>query len=41
MSEEKLIGLVVAPGVTEKLAQSLINDIPNILSEQDLSLIHI
>lgn len=35
MSEEKLIGLVVAPGVTEKLAQSLINDIPNILSEQD------
>ena len=35
MSEEKLIGLVVAPGVTEKLAQSLIDDIPNILSEQD------
>ena len=35
MSEEKIIGLVVAPGVTEKLAQSLINDIPNILSEQD------
>lgn len=35
MSEEKLIGLVVAPGVTEKLAQSLINEIPNILSEQD------
>ena len=25
----------MAPGVTEKLAQSLINDIPNILSEQD------
>ncbi|WP_145419982.1 5,10-methylene-tetrahydrofolate dehydrogenase [Staphylococcus hominis] len=35
MSEEKTIGLVVAPGVTEKLAQSLIDDIPNILSEQD------
>ena len=35
MSEEKIIGLVVAPGVTEKLAQSLINEIPNILSEQD------
>ncbi|MCI2900437.1 5,10-methylene-tetrahydrofolate dehydrogenase [Staphylococcus hominis] len=35
MSEEKIIGLVVAPGVTEKLAQSLIDDIPNILSEQD------
>ena len=35
MSEEKIIGLVVAPGVTEKLAQSLMDDIPNILSEQD------
>ena len=33
--KKKLIGLVVAPGVTEKLAQSLIDDIPNILSEQD------
>lgn len=35
MSSEKTIGLVVAPGVTEKLAESLINDIPDILSEQN------
>lgn len=35
MSEEKTIGLVVAPGVTEKLAESLVDDIPNILSKQN------
>lgn len=35
MNEAKTIGLVVAPGVTEKLAESLIDDIPNILSYQN------
>ena len=35
MNEAKTIGLVVAPGVTEKLAESLIDDIPNILSHQN------
>lgn len=34
MSERKVIGLVVAPGVTEKLAENLMEDIPDILSEQ-------
>ena len=34
MNEAKTIGLVVAPGVTEKL-ESLIDDIPNILSHQN------
>lgn len=35
MNEAKTIGLVVAPGVTEKLAVSLMDDIPNILSHQN------
>lgn len=35
MNEAKTIGLVVAPGVTEKLAERLMDDIPNILSHQN------
>ncbi|MCI2774256.1 5,10-methylene-tetrahydrofolate dehydrogenase [Staphylococcus petrasii] len=33
-NDEKVIGLVVAPGVTETLGESLIDDLPDILSQQ-------
>ena len=33
-NDEKLVGLVVAPGVTETLGESLIDELPDILSQQ-------
>ena len=35
MTSEKTIGLVVAPGVTENLAQSIMEEITNILAEEE------
>ncbi|MEJ7494081.1 5,10-methylene-tetrahydrofolate dehydrogenase [Staphylococcus pasteuri] len=35
MSQRKMIGLVVAPGVTEALAEKIMEDVPDILSEQN------
>ena len=31
---ERTVGLVVAPGVTERLAESLMEELPDMLSEQ-------
>ncbi|HBM1943869.1 TPA: hypothetical protein LUK03_004876, partial [Escherichia coli] len=32
--EKRTVGLVVAPGVTERLAESLMEELPDMLSEQ-------
>ena len=33
--EKRTVGLVVAPGVTERLAESLMEELPDMLSQQN------